>query len=92
MREIDYTNQFKRDYKREKKSSNNRDLDSKLVELLDLLGSDILLPKRFRDHALKGEYSGTRECHVKPDLLLIYFKSNETLITLVRLGSHSDLF
>lgn len=74
MREIDYSSQFERDYKRESKSS------------------DLPLPRKHQDHALKGEYVGTRECHVKPDLLLIYFKMDKTLLTLVRLGSHSELF
>jgi mRNA interferase YafQ len=92
MREIDYSNQFERDYKRESKSAKNTDLDSKLEVIIDLLSSDFSLPRKERDHALKGEFIGTRECHVKPDLLLIYFKSGKTLLTLVRLGSHSELF
>lgn len=75
MREIDYSRQFERDYKREIKSPNNKDLDSRLEELVDFLCADTLLPRKFRDHALKGEYLGTRECHVKSDLLLIYYKS-----------------
>lgn len=92
MREIEYSSQFERDYKREKKSPLNKDLDERLVEIIDLLGDDKPLPKRIRDHALKGDYSGTRECHVKPDLLLIYYKTEKVLLTLVRLGSHSELF
>ena len=92
MREIDYSSQFERDYKREKKSPHNKNLDSILEELINFLCADVLLPKKFRDHALKGDYLGTRECHVKPDLLLIYYKTDETLLTLVRLGSHSELF
>lgn len=92
MREIDYSGQFERDYAREKKSSRNRDLDEKLSTVLDLLSTDKLLPIRYKDHPLRGEYSGTRECHIKPDLLLIYFKDKETKLVLVRLGSHSELF
>ena len=92
MREIDYSSQFERDYKRESKSSENRDLEEKLELIIDFLSSDLPLPRKHQDHALKGEYVGTRECHVKPDLLLIYFKTDKTLLTLVRLGSHSELF
>lgn len=92
MREIDYSSQFERDYKREKKSPHNKNLDSILEELVDFLCADVLLPKKFRDHALKGDYLGTRERHVKPDLLLIYYKTDKNLLTLVRLGSHSELF
>ena len=44
-------------------------------------------------HALKGEYSGFRECHIKPDWLLIYLIEDDVLtLTLVDTGSHSDLF
>lgn len=92
MREIDYSTQFQRDYKRESKSPNNRDLDKKLELILDLLCSDLPPSRKHKDHALKGEYVGVRECHIKPDLLLIYFKTDGSLLTLVRLGSHSELF
>nr|WP_269799894.1 type II toxin-antitoxin system YafQ family toxin [Helicobacter pylori] len=47
--------------------------------------------KRFKDHSLVGEYKGCRECHIKPDVLLVYRIQNNVL-TLVRLGSHSELF
>jgi mRNA interferase YafQ len=47
---------------------------------------------RYRDHALAGEYTAHRECHLKPDLLLIYKKPDETRLRFVRLGSHSELF
>jgi len=92
MREIDYSSQFERDYKRESKSPENKDLDKNLKLIIDFLSSDLSPPRKHQDHALKGEYVGTRECHVKPDLLLIYFKTDKTLLTLVRLGSHSELF
>lgn len=51
------------------------------------------LPEKNRDHALSGNYSGTRECHVTPDWLLIYEICNDELILyLTRTGTHSDLF
>ena len=92
MREIDYSNQFERDYKRERKSPKNKDLNKNLELIINFLLSDVPLLRKHKDHALKGEYVGTRECHVKPDLLLIYFKYGKTLLTLISLGSHSELF
>lgn len=49
------------------------------------------LPESFRDHALGGNWSGFRECHIRPDLLLIYEPDNQ-IVQLVRLGSHAELF
>ena len=46
----------------------------------------------YRDHALSGKWAGYRECHIKPDLLLIYRKVNTDTLRLARLGSHSELF
>ena len=92
MREIDYSSQFQRDYKRESKSPKNKDLDKKLESTLDLLCSDSPLSRKYKDHVLKGEYEEIRECHIKPDLLLMYYKTGKTLLTLVRLGSHAELF
>jgi mRNA interferase YafQ len=59
--------------------------------VVDLLASDIKLPPEMWDHNLKGKWSEYRECHIKPDRLLIYKKVDNELI-LVRTGSHSDLF
>jgi mRNA interferase YafQ len=91
MRTIERTNAFKRDYKREKKSAQNRNLDQKLIPILTALANDVPLPASNRDHALTGEWKDFRDCHVKPDLALIYQKAAEVL-RLVRLGSHSELF
>jgi mRNA interferase YafQ len=92
MRELEYTTQFERDYKREKKSNSGKDLDLVLEEVLDLLTADKRLPVRLREHPLRGEYFGTRECHIKSDLLLIYEKRGKSVLVLIRLGSHSELF
>ncbi|RUM67064.1 MAG: type II toxin-antitoxin system YafQ family toxin, partial [Sulfurospirillum sp.] len=52
-----------------------------------------LLEERYKDHSLIGNYLGCRECHIKPDLLLIYRVDNDILeLALVRVGSHSKLF
>ena len=89
-RRIERTNQFKRDYKKARKRY-GADLDHKLVPVLNALIADESLPVRNRDHALTGNWVGTRECHLRPDLLLIYQKTDTALI-LIRMGNHSDLF
>ena len=89
MREIEIQYRFKRDYKREKKSDSK--LDDVLNPVIDMLLTDAALPARLVDHALGGEWRGFRDCHVKPDLVLIYLKSADVL-ALARLGSHSALF
>jgi mRNA interferase YafQ len=62
------------------------------VPILTALANDKALEARHRDHALSGDWSGYRECHVKPDLLLIYRKPDDDTLWLARLGSHSELF
>jgi mRNA interferase YafQ len=89
MRALERTTKFKRDYKREKKT--DPALDDALVPVLELILADVELPVRLSDHSLSGEWKGFRDCHVKPDLVLIYEKP-EGLLRLVRLGSHSELF
>lgn len=88
MREITLTSQFKRDHK---KRTRYQGLDALLEEVIDLLAAGKPLDARLKDHPLKGGYSGCRECHLKPDLLLIYVQT-DTELRLVRLGSHSELF
>ena len=61
--------------------------------VLSLLSNKQSLPPKYRDHALTGNYAGTRECHISPDWLLIYRIEKELLIVrAIRTGSHSDLF
>lgn len=88
---LSYTGQFKRDYKREKAGQHAADLDDLLKEVTDLLRAGSKLPAANKDHQLKGKWKDTRDCHLKPDLVMIYRKT-ETEIELVRLGSHSELF
>jgi mRNA interferase YafQ len=86
MRTIDRSTAFKRDFKK------HGEIDAALIEVLYKLISDEDLPEKYRDHSLSGDWSGYRECHVKPDLLLIYKKPDEDTLRLARLGSHSELF
>lgn len=92
MRAIKYTAKFKRDYKREKKSGQHRAvLDNELIHIVKLLAADAPLPARHRDHALINNWQDHRDCHIKPDLILIYRKPDLGTLELVRLGSHSQL-
>ncbi len=91
MRKIERTTRFKRDYKRESRGRHRSYLDAVLAPVLEALAHDRLLELRYHDHALSGEWGDHRDCHVKPDLLLIYQKSGTDVLRLVRLGSHSEL-
>lgn len=90
MLTIKYQTAFKRDYKRIKK----RGYDVRLLEkAIELLAEGKGLPAGYHDHALSGDYSGCRECHIAPDWLLIYeIVERELLLYLTRTGTHSDLF
>lgn len=85
-----FTSQFKKDHKRAKR----RGLDmSELRTVLESLSNEETLEKRYRDHALVGRYIGFRECHVRPDWLLVYSIDRDALILVAaRTGTHSDLF
>lgn len=88
--EIERTPTFKKDFKLDQKQG----LDlNKLKEIIILLANGEPLPPKNKDHQLKGNYKGHRECHIEPDWLLIYKIQDDMLIsTLVRTGSHSKLF
>ena len=93
MRTIERSTAFKRDYKRIKTMPRyKKNLDSLISNVLQCLLIDKILPERNSDHALSGDWNGYRECHIKPDLLLIYKKPDPSMLRLARLGSHSELF
>ncbi|SHF18423.1 type II toxin-antitoxin system YafQ family toxin [Schwartzia succinivorans] len=90
MLDLVTTTQFRKDLKRIRKRG--YDL-SKLDEVLQVIMKEEALDEKYRDHALTGNYSGFRECHIEPDWLLIYAIDNGQLIlTASRTGTHSDLF
>ena len=91
MRKIEPTSQFRRDYKREAKGAHRETLTSDFPIIVKALACDKPLAERHRDHALTGEWKDHRDCHVKPDLVLIYRKPNHEVLQLVRLGSHSEI-
>jgi mRNA interferase YafQ len=94
MRKINWARQFKRDYKKLQFSPRYRnDLGTVLPAVLDKLVVDRELDPKLKDHALTGEMAGFRECHLRPDLLLVYAKAEDPpSLKLMRLGSHSELF
>lgn len=90
MLKIKYEKKFKKDYKAILKRGYNQE-DFKCV--LNYLVNNQKLPAKYKDHELKGEYKGLRECHIKTDWLLIYcINDNELTLYLMRTGTHSDLF
>jgi mRNA interferase YafQ len=91
MRTIEWTKSFKRDYKREAKGLRRTILDTELFLVVEVLALDHVLEKRFHDHALTGEWQDFRDCHIRPDLVLIYQKPDKNTLRLVRLGSHSEI-
>ena len=90
MLKVRYSSKFKKDFK----IIVRRGYDISLFEeVLFLLREEKVLPEKYCDHALKGDYLGHRECHITPDWLLIYKKENDMItLSLTRTGSHSDLF
>lgn len=63
-----------------------------LTPILIALATDAQLEPRCRDHALTSDWAGYRDCHVRPDLVLIYGKPDDITLRLARLGSHSEVF
>ena len=91
MRTIEATTAFRKDVKRERKGVLGKKLDRIIFEIIETLAADAKLPERCRDHAMIGEWADFRDCHVRPDLVLIYRKPDNDRLQLVRLGSHSEL-
>ena len=90
MLKIRFTNRMKSDVKLMKKRGKNL---SKLEDILDALSKFETLPEKYKDHALKGEWLGFRECHIEPDWLLIYnIEAEELILYATATGSHADLF
>jgi len=92
MRTIERASSFKRDFKREAKGQHRATLDNDLRSVLVALANNQPLDAKYRDHDLSGNWAGYRECHIKPDLLPIYRRSDADTLRLARLGSHSELF
>jgi mRNA interferase YafQ len=88
---LERTKKFKQDYKREAKGRHRKTLDETFIVVLKLLFENKPLAEKHKDHALTGDWSDYRDCHIKPDLVLIYRKPTKNVLQLVRMGSHSEL-
>ncbi|MBQ9619414.1 MAG: type II toxin-antitoxin system YafQ family toxin [Neisseriaceae bacterium] len=88
MNNLSPANTFKRDLK---KQSFELFLTEEWSEVIGALRNGVAMKEKYCDHDLKGKWLGFRECHIKPDLLLIY-KKRDNCIQLVRIGTHSELF
>ncbi len=86
-REIVFSSKFKRDLKKHYTEL----VSLAWSEVFHCLLNDINLPEKYRDHALVGDLKGCRDCHIKPDLVLIYEKADKDTLVLIRLGTHSQL-
>jgi mRNA interferase YafQ len=88
---LERTKNFKPDYKREARGRHRKTLDESFIVVLKLLLKNKPLDEKYKDHALTGDWSDHRDCHIKPDLVLIYRKPVKNILQLVRIGSHSEL-
>ena len=90
MLDVYFSAKFRRDYKRIQKQG--KDVN-RLLSVVDTLAAEKPLERKYRDHAMNGDFIGHRECHIEPDWLLIYkVEEDALLLTLTRTGSHSELF
>ena len=90
MRTFSRTSQFKKDVKLA--GRRGKDL-AKLKAVIDLLIDGDVLPAQYKDHPLRGNFAGSRDCHIEPDWVFIYtLTENNSHVRFERTGTHSDLF
>jgi mRNA interferase YafQ len=92
MRSVKGSQAYKKDFRRETRGENLEAIIEELPLVIAALAADSQLPAKYHDHQLTGKWEDCRECHIKPDLLLIYRKTESNVLELARLGSHSELF
>jgi mRNA interferase YafQ len=91
MLEVRVSSRFKKSFKKVKSYKNFKQKTFDYV--IFMLSSQIELPKKYKDHELIGNHKDKRECHLAPDLLLIYIIEDDTIyLDLLDIGSHSNLF
>jgi mRNA interferase YafQ len=89
MRALEFTTNFKRDYKLCKKQGKDM---CKLQTVLEILQSGESIPAEYKDHPLSGNQKGFRDLHIEPDWVLIYKEVGDIIVVLAATGSHSHLF
>ena len=94
MRHAEPSSKFRRDVKRVRGGIYGSILSKggEVDRVIRMLEAGISLPLKYRDHGLHGDWEGKRECHIRPDLLLVYRYEGDDVLILERLGSHSELF
>ena len=94
MRELRQRGFFKSDLKRESRSRYREILTKggEFHRVVETLRRDIRLPLSYKDHPLHGQWEGSRECHLRPNLLLVYTLEGDDVLILERLGTHSEIF
>ncbi|MBQ4402455.1 MAG: type II toxin-antitoxin system YafQ family toxin [Synergistaceae bacterium] len=95
MRRVEQRSKFRHDFKREGRGEYGsllQPVTGQLWKVVAALANNLPLPPKYRDHALHGEWEGSRDCHIKPDLVLVYTLEGDGLLILERLGSHADIF
>ena len=90
-RSVQRTRQFKRDYRRERQGRHRDTVQRDLARVIRALATDQALKARHRDPALSGAWKDCRDCHLRPDLVLIYRKRGSGALELIRMGSHSEI-
>ena len=93
MLDLSYTTTFKKEFKKLQRNTLNFEDLKEFFEIIQKLQGKVALEEKYRDHSLSGNYKDRRDCHIKPDLVLIYKLDEENnKIVLERIGSHSELF
>lgn len=90
MYDVRMTSKYSKSYKKMRR----RGMDMALLDnVVDHLRHGKTLPPKYKDHALSGNYKGFRECHIKPDWLLVYaIDKNVLVLALSDTGTHADIF
>ncbi|MBQ9665731.1 MAG: type II toxin-antitoxin system YafQ family toxin [Bacteroidaceae bacterium] len=89
MKTIRYSTQYKKDIKR---YANKQEMLDELLEIVKRLEQELPIPPQNHPHQLKGKYKGCWECHIESDFLLIWIDEKSGIVSLERLGTHSELF
>jgi mRNA interferase YafQ len=86
---LNYSSQFKKDFKKITKLPIPEIIE--VGNVISILQKGLILESNYVDHALVGNWHGFRDCHIKPDLVLIY-RTHNTYLQLARIGTHNDVF
>lgn len=92
MRHVIESRPYRKDLKRAGRGIYSRIVEEELPVVIDMLANNEVLPASYRDHALHGNWEVSRDCHIRPDFVLVYRYDGEEWLTLQRLASHAVIF